>query len=203
MGPMFISPPHEQPINLAPFIENNIFNCSYAFVKSGNFYMNLIWAPFWSTDLYFHLYANMQQFWLLSNYAVISKHHLQRYPGSCHLCRFCKGNFLHGDTEHWPLGMVTVKQGKQNWRGKPCPDTKGSSGGSDGKVSACNTGDSRDMSSIPAWVRKIPWRGEWPPTPVFLPGKSYGQRGLAATVHGVAKSWTRLSDTLTLFQIWK
>ena len=32
------------------------------------------------------------------------------------------------------------------------------------------------------------------PTPVFLPGKSHGQRRLAGYSHGVAKSWTRLSD---------
>ena len=29
------------------------------------------------------------------------------------------------------------------------------------------------------WVRKIPWRREWQPTPVFLPGESHGQRSLA------------------------
>ena len=29
------------------------------------------------------------------------------------------------------------------------------------------------------WVRKIPWRGKWQPTPIFLPGKSHGQRSLA------------------------
>ena len=28
------------------------------------------------------------------------------------------------------------------------------------------------------WVRKIPWSGKWQPTPVFLPGKSRGQRSL-------------------------
>ena len=28
------------------------------------------------------------------------------------------------------------------------------------------------------WVRKILWRRKWPPTPVFLPGKSHGQRSL-------------------------
>ena len=28
------------------------------------------------------------------------------------------------------------------------------------------------------WVRKIPWRRKWQPTPVFLPGKSRGQRSL-------------------------
>ena len=29
------------------------------------------------------------------------------------------------------------------------------------------------------WVRKIPWRRKWKPTPVFLPGNSHGQRILA------------------------
>ena len=29
------------------------------------------------------------------------------------------------------------------------------------------------------WVRKIPWRREWLPTPVFLPGESHGQRSPA------------------------
>ena len=28
-------------------------------------------------------------------------------------------------------------------------------------------------------VGKIPWRREWQPTPVFLPGESHGQRSLA------------------------
>ena len=28
------------------------------------------------------------------------------------------------------------------------------------------------------WVGKISWRREWQPTPVFLPGKSHGQRSL-------------------------
>ena len=29
------------------------------------------------------------------------------------------------------------------------------------------------------WVRKIPWRRAWQPTPVFFPGESHGQRSLA------------------------
>ena len=29
------------------------------------------------------------------------------------------------------------------------------------------------------WVGRIPWRRKWQPTPVFLPGKSHGQRSLA------------------------
>ena len=39
------------------------------------------------------------------------------------------------------------------------------------------------------WVRNVPWRRAWHPTPVFLPGESHGQRGAWwAAVHGVAKS---------------
>ena len=37
-----------------------------------------------------------------------------------------------------------------------------------------------------ACVRKIPWRRNWQPTPVFLPEKAYGQR-CPVGLHGVAK----------------
>ena len=47
-------------------------------------------------------------------------------------------------------------------------------GGSVGKESICNSGD---PGSIPG-LGKIPWRREWPPTPVFLPGESHGQRSV-------------------------
>ena len=30
------------------------------------------------------------------------------------------------------------------------------------------------------WVGKIPWRRKWQQSPVFLPGKSHGQRSLVA-----------------------
>ena len=29
------------------------------------------------------------------------------------------------------------------------------------------------------WAGKIPWRKEWLPTPLFLPGEFHGQRNLA------------------------
>ena len=32
---------------------------------------------------------------------------------------------------------------------------------------------------VRSWVRKIPWRRKWQPTPVFVPGESHGQRSLA------------------------
>ena len=50
---------------------------------------------------------------------------------------------------------------------------------------------------LSSWVGKIPWRLEWLPTPVFLPGKSHEQkdrRAWWATVHGAAKSQTQLSN---------
>ena len=36
-------------------------------------------------------------------------------------------------------------------------------------------------------VRKIPWRREWQPNPVFLPGESHGQRSQASLVQGSQK----------------
>ena len=37
-----------------------------------------------------------------------------------------------------------------------------------------------DAGSIPG-SGKIPWRRKWQPTPVFLPGKSHGQRSLVGS----------------------
>ena len=53
-------------------------------------------------------------------------------------------------------------------------------GGLDGKESACNAGD----------LGLIPWRREWLPSLVFLPGKFHG---LEKPGHEVAKNWTQLN----------
>ena len=47
-----------------------------------------------------------------------------------------------------------------------------------GQGLACNAGAAGRCRFYP-WVRKIPWSREWWLTPVFLPGKSHGQRSLA------------------------
>ena len=47
-----------------------------------------------------------------------------------------------------------------------------------GKESTCQYRRRRRRGFNP-WVSKIPWRRKWQPTPVFLPGKYYGQRSLA------------------------
>ena len=46
-----------------------------------------------------------------------------------------------------------------------------------GKESACQWRRHKRCGFNP-WVRKIPWRWEWLPTPIFLPGKFHGQRSL-------------------------
>ena len=42
------------------------------------------------------------------------------------------------------------------------------------------------------WVGNIPWRRKWQPTPIFLPGKSHGQRSL------VGYSYKRVGHELGL-----
>ena len=42
------------------------------------------------------------------------------------------------------------------------------------------------------WVRTISWRRKWQPTPVFLPGKSHGQRSLVGR-----GGWKRVRDDWT------
>ena len=52
----------------------------------------------------------------------------------------------------------------------------------DTKVKKCASGDAGDgrlkRRGFSPGVGKIPWRGQWQPTPIFLPGKSSGQRSL-------------------------
>ena len=50
-------------------------------------------------------------------------------------------------------------------------------GGASSKEPACQCRRPKRQGFNP-WVRKIPWRRAEQPTPVFLPGKSHGQRSL-------------------------
>ena len=50
-------------------------------------------------------------------------------------------------------------------------------GGTSGKEPACQCRRRRRCGFSP-WIRKIPWRRKWQPTPILLPGKFHGQRSL-------------------------
>ena len=65
----------------------------------------------------------------------------------------------------------------------------GFAGGTSGKEFTCQCRRPR-RRELDHWIRKIPWRRKWQPTPVFLPGESHGQRSLWATVLGVTESDT-------------
>ena len=84
------------------------------------------------------------------------------------------------------VGVFFISQGLKKWREEWNPESPGQndfefnhpvnklSCGSDSKESACNVGD---PGLIPELGRP-PWRREWQPTPIFLPGEPHGQRSL-------------------------
>jgi len=59
--------------------------------------------------------------------------------------------------------------------------------GSARKEFACSAGDKETW--VLSWVRKIPRRRKWQPTPVFLAENSHGQRSLAGCSPVVYKEW--------------
>ena len=112
----------------------------------------------------------------------------------CHGCYFVCFQSLYYWLQYYAAGIITwcVRAARsarssgdlhltQQWEGFP--------GGSSGKASACQRRRYKRYKFDP-WVGKISWRRKWQFTPVFLPGKSHGQRSL----RGVAKSWTWLRN---------
>ena len=64
-------------------------------------------------------------------------------------------------------------------------------GGTSGKQLTCKCRRCKRWWFDP-WIRKIPWRRKWQPTPVFLPGEAHSQRSLEACK--VSKRWTWLKQ---------
>ena len=54
--------------------------------------------------------------------------------------------------------------------GDPHPQNKSSNAGTIGNEPACRRCKGHRLDP---WVRKIPWRRAWQPTPVFLPGSCF------------------------------
>ena len=98
-----------------------------------------------------------QIFHLLGNHFSFAQHLQKAYnilstlPGTRHKDKRSTGCYAQGNYDLFP-------------------------GGSDGRICLqCR------RPGFNPWVRKIPWRRKWQSTPVFLPGKSHGQRSLAGS----------------------
>ena len=101
----------------------------------------------------------------------------------------------HSSTLAWriPLGRSLV--GYSRWGRKESDTTERPHSLTpwwlNGKESTCQCG----RHGFDLWVRKIPWRRKWQPTPVFLPGKSHRERHLVGY-----SSWGRKESNTTKLQ---
>ena len=68
----------------------------------------------------------------------------------------------------WGMGLIFID---------PLSYIRGFPGCASGKELTCLCRKHKRCTFDP-WVRKIPWRRTWQPTPVSLPGESHGQRSL-------------------------
>ena len=66
-------------------------------------------------------------------------------------------------------------------------------GGASGKEPSCQCRRYKRHGFDP-WVRKIPWRRAWQPLQYFCLENSMDRGAWQATVYGIAKSQTQLSD---------
>ena len=57
------------------------------------------------------------------------------------------------------------------------------------RIDFCFCNPSNLLFFVVSQSQETNWRRKWQPTPVFLPGKSHGQRSLEATAQGITKSW--------------
>ena len=76
-------------------------------------------------------------------------------------------------------------------------------GGASGKEPTCQCRRCKRLGFNP-WVRKIPWRRKWQPTPVFLPGESHGQRSpVGYSARGCKKIRHDWSNLTTHSILWR
>ena len=92
--------------------------------------------------------------------------------------------------------MVWVSHSSENFHSL----NPGFSGGPAGRESVCLQRKRHRRCGFDPWVRKIPWRRESQPTPVFLPGESHGQRYSPWDHKKVRHDWA--TNTVTLWSLW-
>ena len=123
----------------------------------------LIFSPLFPTPSPLHPYLSAYSLWLDSIRLTVSS--LWKWPGlvnAVYMSSF--KNYFH---------LLT---------GSIFP------GGSDGKSICLQCRRPR----FDPWVRKIPWRRQWQPTPVLLPGKSHGWRSVVG-----CNPWGRKESDMT------
>ena len=94
---------------------------------------------------------------------------------------------MWGDTDSKGLSFFSL------WLRRPL----GFPGGTSGKESACQCRRHGRRRFNP-WARKTPWRRKWQPAPVFLLGKSHGQRSLVGHSpqrHKGSRDWAHTQKT--------
>ena len=103
-----------------------------------------------------------------------------------YVCILEKGMATHCSIPAWRIPRTEEPGGLQSMVSQEsdtteglihtCVHTWGFPGGTGGKKKKCRR---HQRLRFNPWVRKIPWRRAWRPTPEFLPGEFHGQRSLA------------------------
>ena len=106
------------------------------------------------------------------------------------------------DREAWRAAVHGVAESQTRlsiWTELNWTTIQVSPGGSDGKESTFNAGN---PSLIPGSGR-FPWRREWQPNPVFLPGEFHEQRLQSMGSQRVEQDWVKNSLTfMPLMNLW-
>ena len=108
-------------------------------------------------------------------------------------CKIYKARSLELQLSTWKKTMIQVCEFSK-YLLKVRKDQTGLPWWLSGKESACQC----RRFGFDSWVRKIPWRRKWQPTPVFLPGKFHGQKSLASySPWGCKRVWHVLATKQT------
>ena len=115
-------------------------------------------------------------FYDIGMYGIYKCHNYNVSAITCSLQLWFKAKileFLRKTNNHWVCTMSDTMSSLDNWPNINCYN-RGLPWWLCGKESICQC---RRQGFDPL-VGKILWRRKWQPTPVFLPGKSHGQRSL-------------------------
>ena len=111
------------------------------------------------------------------------------------------GFFIHWIFQARVLEWVAISFSRgsswpRDWTGAPALQADSLMSEPPGNPTACQCRRLRFNS----WIRKIPRRRAWQPTPAFCPGESRGQRSLVGygpEAHRVRHDWSNLAHTHT------